>query len=270
MPPVPKKIAERLIAGLKRYQPILTGAKSRDVGEADTVTICKDMLADVFGYDKYSELTSEHAIKSTFCDLAIKVDGTLQALIEVKAIGLELKDNHVRQAVDYAANQGVEWVLLTNGMRWRVYRIFFAKPIDQELVVELDFCALNPKADNDLELLYLWCKEAWARSVLGDYHTEKQARSRFFLGAMLLTDPVLDVIRRELRRVWPDVRIESEQIKSVLELEVIKREVVEGEKADEARRKIARSANKSLRATSTKEPKEVKVPAAEVDEDSPS
>src|SRR5687768_17919329 len=56
-----------------------------------------------------------------------------------------------------------------------------------------------------------WCKEAWARSVLGDYHTEKQARSRFFLGAMLLTDPVLDVIRRELRRVWPDVRIESEQ-----------------------------------------------------------
>ena len=104
MPSVPKKVAERLIAGLKRYQPILAGAKARDVGEADTVTIIKDMLADVFGYDKYADLTSEHAIRGTFCDLAVMTDGQLQALIEVKAIGVELKDPHVKQAVDYAAN----------------------------------------------------------------------------------------------------------------------------------------------------------------------
>lgn len=49
---VPKKIAERLTLGIKRYQPILAAAKSRDVGETDTVTIVKDMLADAFGYDK--------------------------------------------------------------------------------------------------------------------------------------------------------------------------------------------------------------------------
>jgi len=231
-------------------------ARSRDVGEADTVAICKDMLADVFGYDKYSELTSEHAIRGTFCDLAIKVDGALQALIEVKAIGLELKDDHVKQAVDYAANLGVDWVLLTNGIRWRVYRIVFANPIDQELVVELDLCSLNPRSESDVELLYLWCKEAWARSVLGDYHTQKQALSRFFLGAMLLTEPVLEVIRRELRRVSPDVRIETDQIRNALAAKVIKREVFEGEKAEEAKRKIARSANKSIRSS----PKEAKCP----------
>ena len=46
--PIPKKVSERLIAGLKRYQPILESAKQRDVGETDTVTIIKDMLADVF------------------------------------------------------------------------------------------------------------------------------------------------------------------------------------------------------------------------------
>ena len=56
---VPKKVADRLVAGIKHYQPILNAAKARDVGEADTVTIVKDMLADVFGYDKYSEVTSE-------------------------------------------------------------------------------------------------------------------------------------------------------------------------------------------------------------------
>ena len=78
---VPKRVAERLAAGIKRYQPILASAKLRDIGEADTVTIVKDLLAEVFGYDKYSELTSEYAIRGTYCDLATKIEGTLQTLI---------------------------------------------------------------------------------------------------------------------------------------------------------------------------------------------
>jgi hypothetical protein len=252
MAAVPKRVSERLIAGIKRFQPILASARTRDLGEADTVTIVTDMLAEVFGYEKYSEITSEYAIRGTYCDLAIKIEGVLQTLIEVKAIGLELKDSHVKQAVDYAANQGVDWVLLTNGITWRVYRVVFAKPIDHELVIDLDFCALNSRSEGDVESLYLWCKEAWARSVLGEYHTQKQALSRFFIGAMVLSEPVLEVVRRELRRVSPDVRIEVDQIRSVLSSEVLKREVMEGDKADEARKKIARSANKALRSVPSK------------------
>ena len=134
----------------------------------------------------------------------------------MKAIGLDLKEAHVKQAIDYAANQGVDWVLLTNGICWRVYHVVFSKPIDQELVINIDFSTLNSRSERDIELLYLWCKEGWQRSVLGEYHTQRQALSRFFVGAMLETDPVLEVIRRELRRMSPDVRIEIDQIKQVL------------------------------------------------------
>ena len=49
------------------------------------------------------------------------------------------------------------------------------------------------------------------------------------------------------------MRINTEEIKAVLTNEVIKRDVMEGEKADEARRKISRSAKKSLRSTSKDE-----------------
>lgn len=248
MASIPKKVAERLVSGLKRYQPILAAAKARDVGETDTVTIIKDMLADVFGYDKYSELTSEYAIRGTFCDLAVKLDGKLSTLIEVKAIGIDLKEQHVKQAVDYAANQGVDWVLLTNGNRWCVYHVLFTRPIQTELVVDIDFSVLSARSEADIELLYLWCKEGWQRSALGDFHTQKQALSRFFLGAMVLSDSVLEVIRRELRRVSPDVRIDIEQIRTVLANEVIKREVMEGEKADEAKKKIAKAVGKATRA----------------------
>jgi hypothetical protein len=136
-----------------------------------------------------------------------------------------------------------------------VYHVFFTRPINQELVVDIDFSRLNAKSDSDLETIYLWCKEGWQRSALGDFHTQKQALSRFFLGAMVLSDPVLEVVRRELRRVSPDVRIDIEQIRAVLTNEVLKREVMEGEKADEARKKITRAANKALRATTPKEPK---------------
>jgi hypothetical protein len=252
MPQVPNKVVERLAAGIKRFQPILASAKSRDVGESDTVIIITDMLSEVFGYDKYSEITSETSIRGTWCDLALKIDGTIEFLIEAKAIGLDLKDAHTKQAVDYSANQGTEWVMLTNAEIWRVYKVIFAKPIDSELVLEINFSQLNPKKSSDVELLYHLTREGWLKSALGEFQAQKQALSRFFLGAMVLSNPVLEVIRRELKRLSPDVRIDIEQIKSVMIQDVLKREVVEGEKADEARKKIHKTASKLLRARKAK------------------
>lgn len=172
------KAAERVAAGLKKFQPILTAAKSRDVNESDTVVIVTDLLQEIFGYDKYTEITSEHMIRSTFCDLAVKLNGALAFLIEVKAIGLDLKDNHIKQAVDYAANQGVDWVVLTNGITWCVYKIHFAKPIEHELVVEVDLLKLSHRTGAHVEQVGLLAKEGWHKAHLKDYHSQKQALSR--------------------------------------------------------------------------------------------
>lgn len=232
------KIAERISSGIKKFQPVLANAKSRDVGESDTVMIITDMLSYILGYDKYSEITSELAIKSTYCDLATKIDGKIQMLIEVKAIGLDLKDNFVKQAVDYAANSGIDWVVLTNGINWKIFRVSFAKPIDQELIYEFDFLTLNPKNKDHIESLYLLCKEGWIKSSLSDFHTQKQALSKYFITALLLSDSLLEVMKRELRKISPDVKIDTEQISDVLTNEVIKREILDGERLDEARKRI--------------------------------
>lgn len=244
---VPNKVQKRIQDGLKKFQPILTQMRARDVSESDTGKLIVDILSEVLGYDKYTEITSEHAIRGTFCDLAIHFNGDLQTLIEVKAIGLELADKHVKQAVDYGANQGVEWVCLTNGIVWRVYRLTFTKPINAELIVEMDLLSLSPKDAASIEQLFLLCKEGWSKSVLGEYFTQKQALSRYYMAATLLTDTVLDCIRRELRRISPDVRIDTESISKVLATEVIKRECLEGEKAEEARKGVRKAAGKALR-----------------------
>lgn len=257
--PIPSKVSERLAASLKRFQPILISARDRDVGEADTSTIVKDMLCDIFGYDKYSEITAEFQIKCTYCDLALKIEGKLSLLIEVKAVGIELKEAHTKQAVDYAANQGVEWVILTNGLVWKVYRVIFAQPIAQELVIEWVMTELSARSEAHLDALYMLTREAHSKAALDDYHTQRQAMSRFFLGAMVVSDSVVDTMRRELKKVSPGVRFDNEEIRQALMTEVIKREVLEGDKATEAKRKIARALAKAA----VPKPKVSEVPADE-------
>src|ERR1700680_2611281 len=135
---MPAKVAARIAGGLKKFKPILEAAQKKDLNESDTVIIVQDILHEVLGFDKYADITSEHAIHGTFCDLAIKLSEKVDIIIEVKPIGVELKDAHVKQAVDYAANQGCDWVILTTGVKWRVYKVEFAKPISQALVLELN------------------------------------------------------------------------------------------------------------------------------------
>lgn len=245
---VPNKVAERLASGLRRFQPIISSARARDVNEADTVVIIMDTLSELFGYDKYAEVTREHCIRGTYCDLAIKLEGKIEVLIEVKAIGLDLKENHVKQAIDYAANQGIEWVILTNGILWRIYNVIFAKPINQELVVEIDLLLMSPKTNAHIENLYLLTKESLTKAALKSYHDQQQATSRFFLASILLSDPVIEIVRRELRRITSDIKVQPEDIRNKLIQEVLKREVVEGPEADEARKKVQRAAAKALRA----------------------
>jgi hypothetical protein len=64
----------------------------------------------------------------------------------------------------------------------------------------------------------------------------------------LQTESVLDVIRKELKKISPDVKISNDEIKEVLISDVIKRDVIEGEKALEANKKIVRVNSKLQRA----------------------
>ena len=63
----------------------------------------------------------------------------------------------------------------------------------------------------------------------------------------MMSDAVLEVVRRELRRVSSDVKITVDDLRNVLNREVLKRDVIEGEKADQAKRKLSRAATKMLR-----------------------
>ena len=251
---IPQKVEKRLADGVKRFQPLLKKAKDRDINEADTVRLVTDILADLFGYDKYSQVTSEYAIRGRYVDLAITEsnDWRPRILIEVKLIGTELNDRHVRQAVDYVANEGVEWVLLTNGQVWRVYKIIFPQPVEHEIVDETDILSISHRAKRDLERLYPLTPEGISKNALEGQHRQRRVLNRFSVAAVIRSDPVIDTIRRELRRIEPDVKISSEELLELIRSEVLKREVVEEDRAKEAERVVKRARNRLLRSRKKK------------------
>jgi hypothetical protein len=244
---ISNKVRDRLVTGLKRLLPVVAQQKTRDVSEADTVTVVKDLLCEVFGYDKYAELTSEHCIRGTFCDLAIKVDDKLVQLVEVKAVGIALDDRHVKQVVDYAANQGVEWVVLTNGWVWRIYHVIFAKPIDKRLLAEVDLTSIDTRKNDHLELLYLFTKEGFGKGAHVELRDRQDATNRYMLAALLLhNESVKGVIRRELRRMV-GVLVTDDEVRRALQEEVLKRETLEGPDAERAAKRVNRTESRTSR-----------------------
>jgi len=238
---IPKKVSERFVKEVGRFQKVLQNAKDRDINETDTVTIVVDILANVFGFDKYTEITGEHQIRSTYCDLAIKINDATKYLIEVKAIGIGLKDNHVRQAVNYGANYGIQWVILTNGIEWNIYRIKFEKPLTEELLCSFNFLELNPRKRDDQDRLYIICKEGLDRAAIEEFHEYVRSVNKFIIGAIIQGETIIDAIRKDLRRVSPGVKVEREEIEKILTSEVLKRDVLEGDSFAEAKARFKKS-----------------------------
>lgn len=252
---IPKKVHERITAGLRRYQPIVRKLKERDISEADTVTVVKDMLSDIFGYDKYTELTSEQQIRGTFCDLAVRVGEKVHYLAEVKSAGTSLNENHLRQAVNYGAHHGIEWVLLTNAITWKVYRIKFAQPIDWDEVCCIEMGDVSSRSNDDLTRLYMLCRESVSTDVLKAYHRQSQILNRYVLSELLQAEPALSALRREFRRLF-DLKTSNEELHSMLVNLVIKRDAVDGDAPKVAKATV----KKALSALSRKQAK-VSAPA---------
>lgn len=248
MASIPKKLSERLVKALPKFHKILPIAKDRDINESDTVNIITDMLSEIFGYDKYHEVTTEFAIRGTYCDLALKVDDKIQYLIEAKAIGHDLKDNHLRQAIDYATNQGIKWVILTNSIIWQLHRVKFEQPICHECVAIINILEMNPKTDKDQETLYLIAKEGLQKDIREEYYEKIQNINKYIIGSFLVSEPIIAVLRKELRKFADGVKIEINELRDIAQNEIIKREIFDSEEGKKAAGKVQRYLKRSAKA----------------------
>jgi predicted type IV restriction endonuclease len=172
----------------------------RDANEGDTRLLVTDVLCDLLGYDKYSDLTTEYMIRGEFADYGIRIDGTMLAMVEVKRCTTKLSVRHLRQLEMYAVNEGTEWLVLTSGVAWQVYRLIPGMPVTIDLVLEVDLLSdsdsLAKKADG---LVYL-SREFLKRGKLDEIWQVTAATASDKLAEVMLSEAVLLEARRELRR----------------------------------------------------------------------
>jgi predicted transport protein len=73
-------------------------------------------------------------------DYALKINGKCVALLEAKPLTDPLDDvKAITQVVGYAANDGIEWCILTNGIRYKVYKSSERAAAPDKLLFEVSF-----------------------------------------------------------------------------------------------------------------------------------
>jgi len=142
------------LKALKNFVPVIQEAKEAKRNEQDTRDRLRIMLEKVFGWDPLEDISAEFNVKGTHVDFAVKIKGEFKFFIEAKKAEDILKDHHVRQAANYAANQNVPYALLTNLSEFWVYKIEFGGPVDYIPVFKVILLQQEDISDS-AELLWL-------------------------------------------------------------------------------------------------------------------
>lgn len=226
---VPAKVAERLKKQVPRYQKVLKDAIERGDNEANTGKIVVNMLSEVFGFDEFKEIDQEYRIRDFKCDVAVKIEGERKPryLVEIKAIRItKLLGRHIDQAVTYGAMEGCQWVVLTNGVDWQVYRISVkgrAKntQLTHELVCALNFMDMKAKTPQHQETLFMLCKRGVNKALFEELYERQQAVNEHTIAALMMSEEVQKTIIRELKKLEPNAKPDKKEVAAIIAEQII-------------------------------------------------
>lgn len=201
----------QLKPGIKRYAKIFKEAAEKNLNEADTVMRLTRFFEEILGYDPFNEITREQAIKGTFVDIALKVEGELRILVEVKAAGVSLREGHTQQAQNYAANRGIPWVLLTNGCRFILYHVQLDGAIEATEVFEVDIVG-GGSLDVAAQRLAIIHRRAMKKGAeLEKFYRLQRSLSADMILKAMATESVITALCRELRAIT-GTRVSEEDV----------------------------------------------------------
>lgn len=186
---------------LKKYAKKYLNGKITELDESGTRLMINEFLTDVLGYAPIEEIKTEYMIKGTYADYVVQLKGVRHFLVEVKAFTLNLSEAHLRQAINYGANEGIEWALLTNGKCFDFYKIIFGKPIESRKVFSIDFS--DPvQLKKSIEAIQFLHKDAVSNKGLGMLWNKCIALDPANIAGFLYTDNVINFIKKSLKEKY--------------------------------------------------------------------
>lgn len=190
------KAKDRIKKGLRRMTSIVEKGRAEDFKEADTRKIVSDILCEYLGWDRFDNVTAEQMIGSRFADYVVRTSDEEVFVVEVKQIGLKLKETHLNQARQYAVDEGIDWIILTNGDDWQVYRTKLEGKIPiTKLVFRVTISDKETAPAQKTELLYLLSEEAHRKNEIDDYYQRRIALSGENLADHIISTEVINKLR---------------------------------------------------------------------------
>lgn len=213
----------KLVQEIDSLRQKLTGLRRHSLKETPTRTIVIDSLLEALGWDVRDpdEVQLEYpTVDGKSVDYALKLNKKPVLLVEAKALDDALDDvKAVTQVVGYAANAGIVWCILTNGIKWRVYRSVEKCPAPDKLMFEV---ALDPDESEGMTVEQI-AKRMWRFSceemakgtldTLGE-HTFTDGKVRKALQT-LMTDPPRGFLNL-VRNATGDENLEPQRIRESL------------------------------------------------------
>jgi len=189
---------QKLLNSLKAYRKEFLDGSLKELDESGTRIMINRFLSDVLGYKQLEEIKTEYMIKGTYADYVIQVNKTRHFLVEVKALSFQLSEKHLRQTVNYGANEGIEYALLTNGRNFEFYKIIFAQPISSHLIFALDLsdAAGLKNAASHLQHLH---KDSVVKNLFKPLWNKCEATDPYNIAGIICSDAVMKCIKKLIK-----------------------------------------------------------------------
>jgi len=207
---------ESLQAKLERH-------RKDDLKELPTRTIFTDVLLQALGWDVRDpdEVELEcPTIDGKSVDYALKIDRKPVLFVEAKPLNDPLTDvKSITQVVGYAANAGVEWCVLTNGITYKVYHSTEKAEAPDKLLFEVSIDTKENKGmsiQQVAERFSRFSRDAMAKGVLDEIGKETftMGKIRKALDKIFAEPP--NVFVRLVRSTIGDDTIKPAQVKKAL------------------------------------------------------
>ena len=185
-------------ASLKEYKRKYLRKEFATVDESATRIMVNNFLTELLGYQELVEIKTEYRIRTEYADYVIQLKRKKHFVVEVKSIELDLNEKHLRQSLSYAANEGIDWILLLNGREVQLYRVNFGKPVTTTLIYKLDLLE-NDDFKKAPELLWYLSKKAVEHGELETLWKRTNALNPVNLAKILFSEEIVRRLRNDLK-----------------------------------------------------------------------
>jgi len=214
MKQLPPSKRRKLLSALKKYRKKYLVGKYSDLDESATRLMVNSFLTDILGFASLDEIKTEYMIRGTYADYIAQIGGVRYFIVEVKAMSIVLSDKHLRQTQNYAANEGIDWALLTNGKCFNFYKILFNKPIESKCVFSFDLSddkILDRASDSFQFLTRTLAGKRGLESLWHRFIALEPSR----ISKLLFSKQVINYLRRTLKKS-ARVKITEDEIRGII------------------------------------------------------